>query len=140
MWYSEVPPPLSGGPSPMSKIFLTFYIQTFNLKAGALGLFTEVCMVCGVLVHTCSRHASQSPSRPTEHSLGSLSHKYLQLFCFKPAHVNTFTDSPASPSLSNLKSFARNKRFQQHLLLSAGYAPCRSPVPSLGLVSIVRST
>lgn len=28
---------------------LIFYILTFNLKVEALGLFTEVCMVCGVL-------------------------------------------------------------------------------------------
>lgn len=58
--------------------FLVFYIPTFNLKAEALGLFTDVCMMCGVLVHTCSRDASQPPPSSSHRTLfGSLSHKYL---------------------------------------------------------------
>lgn len=53
----------------MRKIFLIFYIPTFNLKAEALGLFTEVCMVCGVLGHTCSRDASQPPPSSSHRTL-----------------------------------------------------------------------
>lgn len=140
-WYSEVPPHCMEAHHPWgrSSHFLHSDFQfegwsSWSIHRGVYGVW------CALYTRVHAMPPNPLPPRPTEHSLESLSHKYLRLFCFKPAHRNIFTDSPGSPSLSNLKSFARNKCVQQHLLLLAGYAPCRSTVPSLGLISIVRST